>query len=127
MSDSKAIVAKLWNYCTILRDDGLSYGDYLEQLTYLPFLKMADEQHQSGFDRIVPEGFDWPSLLDHPGGLRVAMQWGVEQLDHWRWFSGLSTVRPELRTRVAHWNEDRGSSRQRSPTGTPTPASPRPS
>ncbi|HET8931551.1 MAG TPA: class I SAM-dependent DNA methyltransferase [Acidimicrobiales bacterium] len=67
MSDSKAIVAKLWNYCTILRDDGLSYGDYLEQLTYLLFLKMADEQHQFGFEQIVPEGFDWPSLLDRKG------------------------------------------------------------
>ena len=41
---SAAIVAKLWNYCNILRDDGLSYGDYLEQLTYLLFLKMAHEQ-----------------------------------------------------------------------------------
>jgi type I restriction enzyme M protein len=67
MSDSKAIVDKLWNYCNILRDDGLSYGDYLEQLTYLLFLKMADEQHQLGVERIVPEGLDWPSLLDRRG------------------------------------------------------------
>jgi type I restriction enzyme M protein len=64
MSDSKAIVAKLWNYCSILRDDGLSYGDYVEQLTYLLFLKMADEQRRYGLDRIVPEGYDWPSLVD---------------------------------------------------------------
>ncbi len=64
MSDIKAIVAKLWNYCNILRDDGLSYGDYVEQLTYLLFLKMADEQYRYGLDRIVPEGYDWPSLLD---------------------------------------------------------------
>ena len=39
-----AIVQKLWNYCNVLRDDGMSYGDYVEQLTYLLFLKMADER-----------------------------------------------------------------------------------
>ena len=39
-----ALIQKLWNYCSILRDDGLSYGDYVEQLTFLLFLKMADEQ-----------------------------------------------------------------------------------
>ena len=44
MSESKQIVNKLWNYCNILRDDGLSYGDYVEQLTYLLFLKMDDER-----------------------------------------------------------------------------------
>ena len=43
---SQQIVQRLWNYCNVLRDDGLSYGDYVEQLTYLLFLKMADEQTQ---------------------------------------------------------------------------------
>ena len=38
---SQAVVQRLWNYCNLLRDVGLSYGDYLEQLTYLLFLKMA--------------------------------------------------------------------------------------
>ena len=42
-----ALVQKLWNYCNILRDDGLSYGDYVEQLTFLLFLKMADEQSRA--------------------------------------------------------------------------------
>jgi type I restriction enzyme M protein len=37
-----AIVSKLWNFCNVLSDDGMSYGDYVEQLTYLLFLKMAD-------------------------------------------------------------------------------------
>ncbi len=41
---SSAIVQKLWNYCNVLRDDGMSYGDYVEQLMYLLFLKMADER-----------------------------------------------------------------------------------
>ena len=39
MSTPSALVQKLWNYCNILRDDGLSYGDYIEQLTFLLFLK----------------------------------------------------------------------------------------
>ena len=68
MSDAQTLVRKLWNYCDILRDAGLSYGDYVEQLTYLLFLKMADEQVQLlGRDPIVPGGFDWPSLLARDG------------------------------------------------------------
>ena len=43
MSSPAALVSKLWNYCSILRDDGLSYGDYVELLTFLLFLNMADE------------------------------------------------------------------------------------
>ncbi|MGE3960743.1 MAG: N-6 DNA methylase [Dehalococcoidia bacterium] len=68
MTDSQALVRKLWNYCDILRDAGLSYGDYVEQLTYLLFLKMADEQTRlTGRDPIVPPGLDWASLLDRDG------------------------------------------------------------
>src|SRR5438876_10422907 len=66
---SSAIVQKLWNYCNILRDDGLSYGDYVEQLTFLLFLKMADEQTKPPFSRkaFIPKGSDWPSLLAKDG------------------------------------------------------------
>ncbi|MEK6777733.1 MAG: type I restriction-modification system subunit M N-terminal domain-containing protein [bacterium] len=46
------IVQKLWNYCNVLRDDGMSYGDYVEQLTYLLFLKMADERECFGVARL---------------------------------------------------------------------------
>ncbi len=69
MSAQNGLVQRLWSYCNILRDDGLSYGDYLEQLTYLLFLKMADEQTRAPFSRpaIVPEGLDWPSLLARDG------------------------------------------------------------
>ncbi len=68
MTDSKALVAKLWNYCNVLRDDGLSYGDYLEQLTYLLFLKMDDEQSRlPNREAVVPYGLDWRSLLDRDG------------------------------------------------------------
>src|SRR4051812_27473909 len=64
MSDSATIVQKLWNYCNVLRDDGLSYQDYIEQLTFLLFLKMADEQRKPPFSRprIVPVELDWESL-----------------------------------------------------------------
>jgi type I restriction enzyme M protein len=69
MSRSDQLVAKLWNFCNLLRDDGLSYGDYVEQLTFLLFLKMAHERTQPPYDQSsrIPEGFDWPSLLDRDG------------------------------------------------------------
>lgn len=65
MMEANALVQRLWNYCHVLRDDGLSYGDYVEQLTYLLFLKMADEQTKPPFNRpaIVPASLDWASLL----------------------------------------------------------------
>lgn len=68
-AEANRIVNKLWSYCNVLRDDGLSYGDYLEQLTYLLFLKMADEQTKAPWHRAspVPEGFDWPSLTARDG------------------------------------------------------------
>ena len=62
------LVQKLWNYCNILRDDGLSYGDYVEQLTFLLFLKMADEQAKlHGKTSAVPAGYDWASLMARDG------------------------------------------------------------
>jgi type I restriction enzyme M protein len=66
---SNGLVQRLWNYCNVLRDDGLSYGDYVEQLTYLLFLKMADEQTKPPFSRaaLVPDGLDWQSLLARDG------------------------------------------------------------
>src|SRR5436853_3176889 len=66
---SQQLVQKLWNYCNVLRDDGLSYGDYLEQLTYLLFLKMADEQTKPPLNRPsgIPLDFSWPELLTRDG------------------------------------------------------------
>ena len=54
--NASTLVQKLWNYCNVLRDDGMSYGDYVEQLTYLLFLKMADERSQPPYNQasIVP-------------------------------------------------------------------------
>ena len=74
MTNSSAIGQKLWNYCDVLRDAGLSYGDYLEQLTYLIFLKMMHERSQPPYTLLagyepppIPEGYDWPSLLARDG------------------------------------------------------------
>lgn len=68
-NESSAIVQKLWNYCNVLRDDGVSYGDYVEQLTYLLFLKMADEQTKPPFKKpsIIPADYDWENLLKRDG------------------------------------------------------------
>ena len=66
---SRALVQKLWNYCSLLRDDGLSYGDYVEQLTYLLFLKMAHERTEPPRNEPsrLPAGYDWPSLTSRSG------------------------------------------------------------
>lgn len=68
-NESSTIVQRLWNYCNVLRDDGVSYGDYVEQLTYLLFLKMADEQTKAPFNKpsTIPAGLDWKSLLSKDG------------------------------------------------------------
>jgi type I restriction enzyme M protein len=65
---SRSIVDRVWNYCNVLRDDGVSYGDYLEQLTYLLFLKMdAENRTLLGKASTIPPDFDWESLLPLQG------------------------------------------------------------
>ena len=63
------LIAKVWNCCNTLRDDGVSYGDYLEQLTYLLFLKMADEYSRPPYNRQVeiPADYNWESLVRKSG------------------------------------------------------------
>jgi type I restriction enzyme M protein len=56
------VVGKLWGFCNTLRHDGVDYGDYIEQLTYLLFIKMADER---GLE--LPEDTDWPYLRKQSG------------------------------------------------------------
>ena len=62
--NASTLVQKLWNYCNILRDDGLSYGNYVEQLTLLLFLKMADEKTRAPFNQppILDARWSWPAL-----------------------------------------------------------------
>ena len=68
-NESATIVQKLWNFCNVLRDDGVSYGDYVEQLTYLLFLKLADEQTKPPLNKapIIPADLDWKSLRNESG------------------------------------------------------------
>ncbi|MCL4737030.1 MAG: type I restriction-modification system subunit M N-terminal domain-containing protein [Burkholderiaceae bacterium] len=67
--NSSTLVQKLWNYCNVLRDDGMSYGDYVEQLTYLLFLKMADERSRPPYHQPspIPAPYAWPALLARDG------------------------------------------------------------
>jgi type I restriction enzyme M protein len=75
---SDRLVKKLWSYCNVLRDDGLSYQDYLEQLTFLLFLKMADERASlMGEDQPVPDGYRW-------GDLAAPHMVGVKLEEHYR-------------------------------------------
>ena len=61
---TSTIISKVWGMCNPLRDDGISYGDYLEQLTYLIFLKMADEYSKPPYkkDSGIPAGFGWADM-----------------------------------------------------------------
>lgn len=71
-SATKDIVAKLWNLCNILRDDGITYQHYVTELTYLLFLKMLEE---TGRESILPEGYRWKDLDKLEG---------EEQLTHYK-------------------------------------------
>jgi type I restriction enzyme M protein len=82
-NESASLVQKVWNYCNVLRDDGVSYGDYVEQLTYLLFLKMADEQTKPPFNKpsTIPQGLDWQSLLEKDGAaLEIHYRYILEAL-----------------------------------------------
>ena len=69
MNDSNGLVKKLWSYCDTLRDDGLSYGDYVEQLTYLLFLKMDDERSSEPYNKKsrIPAKYNWDVLVSKEG------------------------------------------------------------
>ncbi|MEQ8767486.1 MAG: class I SAM-dependent DNA methyltransferase [Planctomycetota bacterium] len=76
--NGNGIVKKLWSYCNVLRDDGLSYQDYLEQLTFLLFLKMADERTAlTREEQPIPKGHRWSDLAN-------PQMEGVELEQHYR-------------------------------------------
>ena len=97
-----AIVSKLWNFCNVLRDDGMSYppshrfgrpgGDYVEQLTYLLFLKMADERTRPPYNQpgTVPADYAWPTLVKRDGdGLFDHYRHALENLGNEKGLLGL--------------------------------------
>jgi type I restriction enzyme M protein len=67
--NESSIISKVWSFANVLRDDGVSYGDYLEQLTYLLFLKMVDELSKPPYSRPinVPSGYGWEELKSMKG------------------------------------------------------------
>ncbi|AEH48880.1 MULTISPECIES: type I restriction-modification system subunit M [Bacillota] len=62
--NNREIVQKLWNLCNVLRDDGITYHQYVTELTYLLFLKMMKE---TGQEYIIPEKYRWDSLVEKDG------------------------------------------------------------
>ena len=107
MTTSTNIGQKLWNYCNVLRDAGLSYGDYLEQLTYLIFLKMMHERSRPPYTLLpdyqpppIPRGHDWPSLLARDGDeLETHYRRTLEPLHASPVPSESSSPRPRTRSR----------------------------
>ena len=63
MSNESSLISKVWNFANVLRDDGVGYGDYLEQITYLLFLKMADEMSKPPYSKEI----SFPRLKDTEG------------------------------------------------------------
>lgn len=61
---NQEIVQKLWNECNVLRDDGVSYQDYITELTYILFLKMSKEQDE---EKDIPEKYRWDNLVNKEG------------------------------------------------------------
>lgn len=58
------IVQRIWNLCHILRGDGISYHEYISELTYLLFLRIAEK---NGTEALLPEGYRWRDLVDYDG------------------------------------------------------------
>ena len=79
------IVNKVWNYAHVLRDDGVGYGDYVEQITFLIFLKMADERlstlGKGAGQYQVPDDYSWAKLVKLDGdALEVQYRHTLEEL-----------------------------------------------
>lgn len=80
--DYSSLVSKVWNYAHVLRDQGISYGDYVEQITYLLFLKMDDERTGLfGEPSVIPDAYRWDNLISKDGDdLELQYRHSLEQL-----------------------------------------------
>ncbi|MFK5915543.1 MAG: type I restriction-modification system subunit M N-terminal domain-containing protein [Woeseiaceae bacterium] len=72
------IVNKVWNYAHVLLDDGVGYGDYVEQITYLIFLKMAGERQKAGQETKVPKKYTWAELVKLYGDADSIRAWEIQ-------------------------------------------------
>ncbi len=84
-NNTSSIISKVWSFCNTLRDDGVGYGDYLEQLTFLLFLKMAHEFSRPPYNRKlpVPAEYNWESLTARRGAeLEVHYTTLLRELSH---------------------------------------------
>jgi hypothetical protein len=86
---SASILSKVWNYAHVFKNAGVGYGDYVEQITYLLFLKLADEMTELGFDNPIPDEFKWTELSSKSGD---ALEWSgatwtirKDRPEGWRW------------------------------------------
>jgi hypothetical protein len=103
--NAATLVQKLWNYCNVLRDDGMSYGDYVEQLTYLLFLKMANERSRPPYNQpsLIPAQYAWPVMFGKDGDERFHAI-GVRRRQLRRW--SVPRCCSVIRTRAgASWTE----------------------
>src|SRR5882724_6583068 len=66
-STASTLVQKVWNYAHVLKDDGLAFMDYTEQITFLLFLKMAHERESLGLENVIPKKYNWASLKKESG------------------------------------------------------------
>ena len=93
---STAIVQRVWNYAHVLKDDGLAFMDYTEQITYLLFLKMAWEQRQAGASEI-PSRYTWGALQSITDNVKLLERYhqGLRKLSERPGLIGLIFTKPQ--------------------------------
>src|ERR1700689_862257 len=93
---TSALVQRVWNYAHVLKDDGLAFMDYTEQITYLLFLKMAWEQPQPGTSEI-PSRYSWGTLKNIPDNAKLLARYhqGLRKLSERPGLIGLIFTKPQ--------------------------------